>query len=181
MSYKTKEFSSASGKTTSDYSHSLAIHTGLEGDYPFFSGSVLAGYSKEEQQSLCYVYTRITYLVTHYSISLPPPLATRELIRDDFKTILDAADPTELYEEYGTHLVQSIVLGGRAVFTSSTDIRKYSSSESIEGAAKMALKFSVPSMNADMSTKDQNTAKSFNSASQTKVTTCRHTSFLNVI
>lgn len=155
----------------------MAIHTSLEGDYAFFSGSVSTDYSKDEQGSLCYVYTRITYLVTQYNITLPPVADTRELLRDDFKTALETTDPIKLYTEYGTHLVRSIVVGGRAAFTSSTDTREYSSSESIEVAAKMALKFSVASMKSEMSTKDQETAKTFTSASQTKVTTSKFPKF----
>lgn len=43
----TNDFSSSSGKSTSDYVKSLAIHAGLEGEYSFFSGS-----SKEEPRYL---------------------------------------------------------------------------------------------------------------------------------
>lgn len=170
----TSDFSSSSGNSTSDYAKDLALHAGLEGDYSFFSGSASADYSKEEKNSLSNIYTRITYLVTHYILTLPPLLETRALLRDSFKTILESGDPAELYKEYGTHLVKSVTIGGRAAFTSSTDTRKYSSDVSIEVAAQMAAKFAIASLKADMSAKDKKTAESFNSASRTKVHTGRH-------
>lgn len=133
-----------------------------------------ADYSKEEQNSLSNVYTRVTYLVTHYNLGLPPVVEARQLLRDGFKTVLETGDPDELYKEYGTHLVRSITIGGRAAFTSSTDTQKYSSKVSIEVATKVATKFAIASLKAEMSAKDQETAESFNSASRTKVHTGRH-------
>ncbi|KAH7904771.1 MAC/Perforin domain-containing protein [Hygrophoropsis aurantiaca] len=167
----TSDYRSASGKSTMDYSKSLTINAGLEAEYGGFSGSATADYSDTQRQNLAHSFTRVSYNVTHYTFSLPSTSETRGLLKKSFVQDLDSMDPVKLYDEYGTHLLLSATVGGRAAFLYTTDIRKYSSEISIEAAAKITAKYGVASGSVKLSTKEQEAMNSFTENSEVSVQT----------
>jgi hypothetical protein len=80
-------------------------------------------------------------------------------------------DPIEFYREYSTHLLRSLVIGGRALFLYSTDLRSYSSEISIEAAAKISASYAIASGSIELSAKQKEAMQSFNESSQTAVDT----------
>ncbi|KAH7904462.1 MAC/Perforin domain-containing protein [Hygrophoropsis aurantiaca] len=169
--FVTSDYKIASGKSTEDYSKDLNVKAGLEAGYAGFTGSASADYSENQKENLANTFTRISYNVTHYTLSLPNPNNIRKLLKESFVQDLDSMDPVELYNQYGTHFLRSITVGGRAVFLSSTDSRKYSSEVSIEAAATVSAQYGVASGKLDMSTKDSEARDSFKENSETSVHT----------
>ncbi|KAI0766732.1 hypothetical protein BC629DRAFT_1596249 [Irpex lacteus] len=47
------------------------VHAGFEASFPGFSASASADYSESQRESLSNSFTRITFSVTHYNLSLP--------------------------------------------------------------------------------------------------------------
>ncbi len=80
-------------------------------------------------------------------------------------------DPIEFYKEYGTHLLRSLTVGGRALFLNSTDTRKYSSELSIEAAAKISASYLVASGSVELSAAQKQAMNSLNESSNTSVAT----------
>ena len=167
----TSDYSSSYGKTTSEYTKSLSVHAGFEASFPGFSASASAGYSESQRESLSNSFTRITFAVTHYNLSLPPTSQIRGLLKPWFVNDLDTMDPITFYKEYGTHLLRSLTVGGRALFLNSTDTRKYSSELSIEAAAKISASYAVASGSIDLSASQKQAMESFNQSSSTSVAT----------
>lgn len=167
----TSDYRSSYGKTTSEYTKSLSAHAGFETSFPGFSASASADYSESQRENLSNAFTRIALNVTHYNLSLPPTGQTRNLLKAWFVNDLDTMDPIQLYREYGTHLLRSLTIGGRALFLYSTDTRSYSSDMSLEAAAKLSASYLVASGNIDMSAKQKEATESFNESSQTAVAT----------
>ncbi|KAI0090304.1 hypothetical protein BDY19DRAFT_764796 [Irpex rosettiformis] len=167
----TSEYRSSSGKTTSEYTKSLSVHAGFEASFPGFSASASADYTDAQREDLSNAFSRITYAVTHYSLSLPPISQIRRLFKAWFAEDLDNRDPIEFYKEYGTHLLNSVTVGGRALFLATTDTRSYSAELSIETAAKISASYSVVSGNVELSEKEKQARKSFNESSDTMVIT----------
>ncbi|KAI0091170.1 hypothetical protein BDY19DRAFT_686686 [Irpex rosettiformis] len=167
----TSDYTSSYGKTTSDYTKSLSTHAGFEASFPGFSASASADYSESQRESLSNAFTRITFAVTHYNLSLPPTSQTRGLLKPWFVEDLDKMDPIDFYREYGTHLLRSLTVGGRALFLNSTDTRKYSSSMSIEAAAKVSASYLVASGSIELSAAQKQAMESFNESSNTSVAT----------
>ncbi|KAI0703827.1 hypothetical protein BC835DRAFT_1410553 [Cytidiella melzeri] len=110
------DYRSSYGKTTSAYTKSLSVHAGFEADFPGFSASASTDYSEYQRENLSHAFTRVTYAVTHYNLSLPTTSSIRELLKPTFVTDLDSMDPIKLYKESGTHLLRSLTVGGRALF-----------------------------------------------------------------
>ena len=167
----TSDYRSSYGKTASAYTKSLSFQAGFEASFPGFSASASADYSESQRENLSHAFTRVTYAVTHYNLSLPPASQTRALLKSWFVTDLDTMDPIQFYKEYGTHLLRSLVVGGRALFLYSTDTRSYSSELSLEAAAKISASYLVASGNVELSTKQREAMESFNESSETAVVT----------
>lgn len=175
-------FYSVSGSSKEKYSKDLTSHTGLEGDYSFFSGSLSVDYATEDTSSLASNFTKIQHFISLYNLILPPLSTFKKLLKDEVALHIndDARTPDELYIQYGTHFLNSVAVGGRAAFTSATDTRNYSSSTSIEVAAKMSYKAVVGSITAEEKVKYKQAMESFHSSSSKRVqTTGGNPSFAN--
>ncbi|KAI0683226.1 hypothetical protein BC835DRAFT_1423503 [Cytidiella melzeri] len=167
----TSEYRSSYGKTASDYTKSLSLKAGFDASFPGFSASASADYGDSQRDNLSHAFTRITYNVTHYSLSLPPVRRIRHLLKPWFIEDIVDMDPMEFFKEYGTHFLCSLTVGGRALFLYSTDTRKYSSTVSIEAAAKISASYSVASGGVEMSASHKQAMESFNESSQCSVIT----------
>jgi hypothetical protein len=88
-------------------------------------------------------------------------------------TDLDTMDPMEFYRTYGTHLLQSLIVGGRALFLNSTDTQSYSSEMSVEAAAKISASYLVASGSMELTAKQREAMNSFNESSETAVATSK--------
>ncbi|KAI0685508.1 hypothetical protein BC835DRAFT_1421152 [Cytidiella melzeri] len=145
-SYSIPEVVNFNLKTTSDYHSSY--------------GKTATEYTKSlSRENLSHAFTRIAYEVTYYNISLPTTDHIRPLLKSDFVSDLDNMDPTKLYKAYGTHLLWSLTVGGRALFLTATDTRSYSSELSLEAAAKISASYKKAAMN------------SFNESSESSIAT----------
>ncbi|KAI0696241.1 hypothetical protein BC835DRAFT_1414356 [Cytidiella melzeri] len=169
--YTNSDYRSSYGKSTTEYSKSLSAHAGLEASFPGFSSSASADYSESQRENLSHAFTRVTYAVTHYTLSLPPTGQTKSLLKPWFVIDLDNMNPIELYREYGTHLLRSLIVGGRAVFLYSTDTRTYRSETSLEVAAKISASYMVASGSAELSVSQKAAMESFNESSETSIST----------
>jgi hypothetical protein len=76
-----------------------------------------------------------------------------------------------LYKQYGTHIVNSLAVGGRGSFTHATDTRKFASETSIETAARMSYKAIAGSISGDEQVKYKRAIEVFRSCSSTTVIT----------
>lgn len=165
------DYRSSYGKTTSEYTSSLSTHAGFEASFPGFSSSASADYSESQRENLSNAFTRIALNVTHYNLSLPPVSQIPRLLRPWFVDDLDNMDPIALYREYGTHILRSLTIGGRALFLYSTDTRSYSANMSIEAAAKLSASYLVASGSMEVTAAQKQAMESFNESSQTTVVT----------
>lgn len=154
-----------------EYSESLSVHAGFEASFPGFSSSASTDYNESQRENLSNSFTRITYLVTQYNLSLPPVSIVQQYLKSWFADDLENRDPIEFYREYGTHMLRSLTIGGRAMFLTSTDSRSYSSSMSIEAAARISASYLVASGSIELSTEQKKAMDSFNESSQTAVVT----------
>ena len=165
------DYQSSYGKSVTEYSESLSVHAGFEASFPGFSSSASTDYNESQRENLSNSFTRITYLVTQYNLSFPPVSQIQKYLKSWFVEDLDNRDPIDFYREYGTHMLRSLTIGGRALFLTSTDSRTYSSSLSIEAAARISASYLVASGNMDLSVAQKQAMESFNESSQTAVIT----------
>ena len=169
----TSDYRSSYGKTTSEYTRNLSVHAGFEASFPGFSSSASTDYSESQRRDLSNAFTRIAYNVTHYNLSLPPVSQILRLLRPWFIDELDNRDPIEFFREYGTHILRSLTIGGRALFLYSTNTLAYSANMSIEAAARISASYRIASAGTSLTASQRQAMDSFNESSKTAVVTSR--------
>ncbi|KAI0696446.1 hypothetical protein BC835DRAFT_1414277 [Cytidiella melzeri] len=162
----TTDYRSSYGKTSSDYTSSLSVSTGFQSSFPGFSVSASTDYSDSQRENLSHAFTRVTYSLTHYNLSLPPTQQIQALLKPWFVSALNTMDSIDLYKEYGTHLLRSVTIGGRALYLTSTDNRSYNSEMSLEAAANISASYLVASAKVELSVKQKEATESFNESSE---------------
>ncbi|KAI0685506.1 hypothetical protein BC835DRAFT_1421150 [Cytidiella melzeri] len=165
------DYYSCSGTSATEYIEELSFHAGFKVGFPGFSSSASVDFSKSEMQSLSNAFTRVTHEVTHYSLSLSPPSEIIPLLRPSFVDALDNMDPSELYDTYGTHILSSILMGGRALFLTATDTRSYSSEISFSASAQISASYKLAVGTLELSAKARAAMNSFNDSSEFSITT----------
>jgi hypothetical protein len=178
--HTTSDYTSISGSSVLEYSESLSVSASVSAEFPGFSGSAKADFNSSERSNLANSFTRISYNVTHYILSVNVD-EIRRIMLPEFAVKLNAAadhaskgsmtQAFALFDEYGTHLLRSVIVGGRAAFTSSTDSRKYSSEMSIEAAAKVSASYLIAKGEIELSTAQKQAMDSFNESSRYSVHT----------
>jgi hypothetical protein len=178
--YSTSDYTTISGSSVLEYSESLSVSASVSAEFPGFSGSATADFNTSERSNLANFFTRISYNITHYILSVNID-EIRAIMLPAFTAKLNAAaehaskgsmtQAFALFDEYGTHLLRSVIAGGRGAFTSSTDSRKYSSEMSIEAAAKISASYLVAKGEASLSVAERQAMDSFNESSKSSTHT----------
>jgi hypothetical protein len=135
-----------------EYSESLSVSASDSAQFPENSSSAKEDFSTSEHSNLANSFTCISYNVTRYILSIDLDDICAMML-SGFATKLNAtAEHTykgsmtqafALFDDYRTHLLRSVIIGGRAAFTSSTDSRRYSYETPIEAAAKISTLYLV--------------------------------------
>jgi MAC/Perforin domain len=105
-------------------SHTLTVESGLKGSYGDFSGSVSSKFGSVEKRTEKRHIQKISFTVSGDSHAIKATRTQlRKLLNDGFEDALATMSPDDLFQQYGTHLINKIVTGGRAeFFTQTSDI-----------------------------------------------------------
>ncbi|KAI0693082.1 hypothetical protein BC835DRAFT_1416168 [Cytidiella melzeri] len=172
FNYNTKgNYYSSSGTTATEYIMELSSHADLGVGFRGFSASASVDFTKSQLQNLSHAFTRVTHEATHYSLSLIPPTEIRPLLKSWFVNDLENMEPLDLYQKYGTHLLNSLTIGGRALFLTATDTRSYSSEISFSVAAKISASYKLADGHMELSAEERAAMNSFNASSEFSITT----------
>ena len=118
-------------------SHDIGVEAGLKGGYAGVTASVKAKFKRSEQRSEKTHFLEISYTRSGTRLFIEGgEEQIRAQLNDEFKAALDSGDPDKLIEEYGTHLVRKIILGGRAEYFVQSKETSRLTSEEFEVAAR---------------------------------------------
>jgi len=130
-----------SGETAEEYRKSLSVDVKVSGEYGLFSGSVKTNFSKEEIASFNHTFVTLYHHFDLWTIGLPDISTLRRL--RSAKADIDGTSrmsPTGVIRKYGTHVVVSAVIGGRAKYSCFVDRSKYKSETNVVVAVEAAYK-----------------------------------------
>jgi len=164
-------YTTSFGETIQKYTQSLNSKTSLSGSYSFFSGSLSVDFNSNTTSNSNYAYTRTQQDVSLYTLVLPAISTLKTRLTESAKNDIATLDPTRLFDSYGTHFLNKLVAGGRAVYASSTSKLSFESSYSIEVVANAAYQSLTGTISAENKTKYASDISNFNSSSNTTVTT----------
>lgn len=158
---ETRAYNSMEGETISSYSYSeytesMGLRVGIEGEYGAFSGEVTTNLNISESSTDEYCYATILdskpwAQAGFYKSDLES--ADSGLSLDStFKDKLNDANyaPTDLFDDYGTHIISGILIGGQVRYTTYASKSTYSSSEEFEVNAKAKYIGLTGSTNVDV-------------------------------
>ncbi|WGS51225.1 MACPF domain-containing protein [Paraburkholderia sp. D15] len=160
------------GETISSYQTNLATSTSVSGSYNYFSGSLEVDFSSQSLVKSENSFSRVQQTVKLWALRLNPARSLRQYARPDFLAALDGADTDAkrdaLFDQYGSHFLSAIEMGGRAVLSSSTNKLTVDRSYSIGVTAEASYKSLVGQLDVKDQTKYSNSIDSFNSTSESR-------------
>lgn len=159
-------YNDATGNSINSYQTSLATSVNISGSYNYFSGSLNVEYSTQSLTQSENAFSRIQQSVTLWSLRLPTGADLRSLLREDFRSYLDALPCTDeaaqdLFDRYGSHFLTGIVMGGRAVLSSATNKLQVDRSYSLSETAKASYQSLTGQLSAEESVKYEQSVSSF--------------------
>lgn len=163
-------YKTISGETIKTMQESLSTATTISGKYNNFSGSLSVNYDQQSLQSTFYKYSFMIQSFKLYSVLFDFDSA-KAYLSDQAKDYLDNKPVEELFKKYGTHFLNSYIMGAKATMASSIDKRYYKSSYSLDVATEMTYKTLTNQISADNKTKYASTVTSFNSNALIEINT----------
>jgi hypothetical protein len=143
------EYMLSYGKTIKEYMKELNSKTKIEGSYNFFSASISAEFSQMTKGYSSYEYTRILYTIDEYCLQLNPYAKDlKKLLIPEVKKKLENEDPMKVFDEFGTHYVAGVVMGGRIVYSVITDKQKSENRIDAKLAAELSYKSLIGGLSA---------------------------------
>ncbi len=158
-----------SGTQASDYQRNLATQVGLEGGYGFFKGSLDFQFNELQRRSTVYNFVTQTDQYDIALLTLDPDVPITELLRERAATDLETADPTVLFDRYGTHYLHSLIVGAAATYSAATNTTKYNSEVDFAVAAEMSYRGVTGQLSANQETQYSEAIEEFRKASTVKV------------
>jgi hypothetical protein len=141
--------------TVEEYTSQLTVKAQVGADIGGFSGSVSSSYTSSMSSYLKNTYGEHGHVYSGITVQLP--LSADQLrahLKDHVKTDLETLSPAAVIRKYGTHLVSSVMIGGKAL------LRQYSSQSDVTNSTEwsVALKASYDNVTASSSV-DETTTK----------------------
>ncbi len=161
-----------SGSSLREYSKSLSAEVGLSVDAMFFSGSINSSYSQSSSGQTAHYYFTYMDANTKWRVSLDNRNieALKAMLDPQFKKDLNNPNvsPANLFETYGTHYVASAYLGGRADYTSVSDVSQNTNTQDI--AVAVEAEYKAVSGNSKLSKSQSETLKNAKTTTKLVVT-----------
>ncbi len=140
---ETSTFQTYTGTTITDYSDSFASRVGVSGSYKAFSGSVETNFSSDTYGRAEYSFATVQSQIykTQLSIDNPRVDELRAYLTPRAREDIDnpSVSPLDLFRIYGTHVVQSIYVGGRLDYNMAFDMSQISTSRSLSVMASASF------------------------------------------
>jgi len=166
------KYISYSGTTMEKYQTDLATKTGVQGGFGAFSASLAVDFHSTSSRVSSMSFTKIVHLITTWILRLPDLEELRQLLLPRVKEEIDGAlEPSLLFDKYGTHFLSNVIVGARAEYSSATNMERFTSTTSLDIAARASYESIVGSISAEHETSYKKDIETFRSASRTILTT----------
>lgn len=108
------KFKYVDGQSMYSYSDSVATSIGISGGYLCFSGSASASFSSSSMTQSNHSYATLRYRASTYGLCIDDNhFKLTDYLDPVFAKDLNTMEPEALFEKYGTHMLRSVIMGGR--------------------------------------------------------------------
>ncbi|WPC72667.1 MACPF domain-containing protein [Vibrio porteresiae] len=162
-----------SGSKISTYQDELSASAKIEGAYNLFSASVSNDFNSSCTRNAEYEFSRIQQSIELWSLKVKPDYsALRHLLFENVRTAIDNATDkaafNTLFRTYGSHFLTGMIVGGRAVFSSSTNKVSVDKTFSNETAAQATYQGLTGQLSSEAKLKYSTSISSFQENSESK-------------
>lgn len=159
-----------SGQDAWTYSESLAVSVNVSGKYLCFGGSVKTKFNSQHLKEKNRSFATLMYRASKYDLFIDDvSINLRDYLSDSFKKDIETLDAKSLFERYGTHVLRSIIMGGRIEYDITTDSSYQSSSSNLEVDVKASFNAVFASANIGVNVNQSEASTSFKEHSEINI------------
>lgn len=143
------------GSTLSAYRENLKVSAGVSGGFKGFTASVKTSYEESTYSSTSYSFATYKSSTLKRKVGLNPDVTVeqmRECLVPDAEEAIETAAATELFDQYGTHLITGFLVGGTINFHMAADMSQYTSTQSVETLVKAGYQSTAASLSVEANT-----------------------------
>ncbi|CAG8786580.1 11058_t:CDS:2, partial [Dentiscutata erythropus] len=113
----------------------------LTGGYAEFSATLSADFDESYQHNTFYEFTRVQNdILTHKLVLQSDMDYLRSLLRPEIKQKIESGDPVELFSKYGSHYGCNLKIGGRIIYSASTNKLIFNRTMDLKALAEISYK-----------------------------------------
>ncbi|CAG8790866.1 21575_t:CDS:2 [Gigaspora margarita] len=135
------EYITVAGENLDEYHQSISNTVNVGASILGFTGSLDIELGKVVDYSKFRKFSRIQYDYSSHLLHLTSSLLTlRKYLKQDIRSEINdpKIDPETIFDQYGTHFISSLKMGGRVVLSASTNKLNYNSKTNFKLIAKAA-------------------------------------------
>lgn len=161
------------GSKINIYQDDISVSAKIEGAYNLFSGSISNDFHSRSITEAENEFSRVQQSIELWSLKVNPDYSSlRNLLVDHVRTSIDEAcdkaSYDKLFRTYGSHFLSGIILGGRSVFSSSTNKVRVDKTFSNETIAKASYQSLTGQLSAEAKLKYESSIRSFRENSESE-------------
>ncbi|MGI6751131.1 MAG: S-layer homology domain-containing protein [Anaerovoracaceae bacterium] len=158
------------GQDAWTYSESLSTSVKTGGKYLCFGGSVSAKFSSTHLQEKNRSFATLMYRAPKYDLYIDDlSINLKNYLTDSFKKNIETMDAKQLFDLYGTHMLRSVIMGGRVEYNATTDSQYQSKSNNMELDVKASFNAIFASANIGVEASQSQASTSYREHSDTNI------------
>ncbi|ELA9342615.1 hypothetical protein QTV34_001901 [Vibrio parahaemolyticus] len=159
------------GSKINIYQDDISASAKVEGAYNLFSGSISNEFHSQSTTEAENEFSRVQQSIELWSLKVIPDYSSlRNLLFDHIRTSIDEASDNAAYDKlfrtYGSHFLSGMIVGGRAVYSSSTNKVSVDKTFSNETTAKASYQGLTGQLSAEAKLKYESSISSFQENSE---------------
>ncbi len=166
------DFYESSGSTIEEFYTNYATSVNVYGNIgKFFSGGLKLDFNGSTSQKSYWYFYKLSYYFDSFYISITDTIdQLQSVLSDNFKNDVISMPIDQLFDRYGTHLIKQAAMGGRIEKSVTYSSESENSKSSMDMAVSAHINILSSSINAEVSTENENELNKAGVTSSSKIT-----------
>jgi MAC/Perforin domain len=171
VQYERASYNVITGETSREYLNNLQVKVSVSGSGFGFSGALKAGFSQERYESQHYAFATVQSVIRKHGLRVAlsvTPEALRGYLTPAAAAVLNdpTADPLDVFDTFGTHVLGGIIVGGRLDFTTSANMSFERQDRTIDVYARASFKSLFASASIETQVIDEESKSEFSATEE---------------
>ncbi|MFB0535242.1 MAG: MAC/perforin domain-containing protein [Anaerolineae bacterium] len=163
------DFRVITGETIEEHQKNLSVEAGISGEYLGFKGSLDASFDMSTFRRSSFRYVTCMDIVKRWMLRLAAK--PRDFLLPSVEKDINSMAPKDLFDTYGTHYLNQIIVGAKATYSSTISEIDYTSDLQLRIVAQASYENLVGKVDIKLKSELEESVSNFqsNSASQVRV------------